>query len=236
LYYVGSRYYDPEVGRFISCDNINFVGANGDLSSFNLYSYCGNNPISRKDSNGYAWETVFDAISLGSSIIEVIANPANPWSWIGLVGDVIDVAVPFVGGIGESIDALKVVMETVENADDVIDAAKSAKKMVSQSTGSYENIYKSGSTYVGKGSFSRAIKSAQRNAERYSDEVASITWKKAPNTRAAFIDEYESMCRHGGPNNKTIKNESSYNIIWSPGRKYYMNDNKSYYRYGGKIW
>lgn len=131
---------------------------------------------------------------------------------------------------------MKVVVGAVENTDNVIDAAKSVKRLVSKSTGSYEIIYKSGNTYVGKGGFSRAIKSAERNAAKYSDEVASITWKSAPNSRVAFIDEYKSMCKHGGPNNRTIGNKKSYNQIWSPGRNYYRSSYRSYYRYGGRTW
>ena len=39
LYYYRNRWYDPEIGRFISEDPIGFAG--GDI---NLYSYVGNNP------------------------------------------------------------------------------------------------------------------------------------------------------------------------------------------------
>ena len=43
LYYLNSRYYDPETGRFISPDRIRYLNplANDGL---NLYIYCGNNP------------------------------------------------------------------------------------------------------------------------------------------------------------------------------------------------
>ena len=39
LYYMRARYYNPEIGRFISEDPSGFGG--GDV---NLYAYCGNNP------------------------------------------------------------------------------------------------------------------------------------------------------------------------------------------------
>ena len=53
LYYLQSRYYDPVVGRFINADAI--LGANGDMSSYNMFAYCGNNPISRYDAFGTSW-------------------------------------------------------------------------------------------------------------------------------------------------------------------------------------
>ena len=55
LYYLQSRYYDAEVGRFLNADGV--LGANGDMHTYNLYVYCGNNPIMRADSSGRWWIT-----------------------------------------------------------------------------------------------------------------------------------------------------------------------------------
>ena len=52
LYYLQSRYYDPEIGRFINADDIDYLGADGSLISCNLFAYCMNNPVNRFDSNG----------------------------------------------------------------------------------------------------------------------------------------------------------------------------------------
>ena len=161
-----------------------------------MFAYCNNNPVIHYDSCGTALDTVFDIISLGTSIAEVVINPADPWAWAGLLGDVADVAIPFVGGIGEAVDAMKLVKGAVKNSDNIVDAAKTVKHLVSESTGAYEIVYKSGKNYVGKGSFSRAITSAAEHARpnplnnMLGDEVVSITWKKAANQREAFISEY----------------------------------------------
>ena len=53
LYYLNSRYYDPEIGRFINADdiaslNISQIAQNG----LNLYAYCLNNPVNQIDENG----------------------------------------------------------------------------------------------------------------------------------------------------------------------------------------
>ena len=50
LYYLQSRYYDPAIGRFINADGI--IGANVGSASYNLYAYCGNNPVALIDSTG----------------------------------------------------------------------------------------------------------------------------------------------------------------------------------------
>jgi RHS repeat-associated protein len=47
FYYMRARYYDPQVGRFISEDPIGFDG--GDV---NLMAYAGNNPVMRIDPLG----------------------------------------------------------------------------------------------------------------------------------------------------------------------------------------
>ncbi|HEX7713117.1 MAG TPA: RHS repeat-associated core domain-containing protein [Bacillota bacterium] len=44
LYYFNARWYDPEVGRFISEDSV--------ADDPNLYSYCGQNPVNNVDPTG----------------------------------------------------------------------------------------------------------------------------------------------------------------------------------------
>lgn len=50
LYYLNTRYYNPEWGRFLNMDGI--LGANSDILSFNLYSYCSNNFTNYNDQTG----------------------------------------------------------------------------------------------------------------------------------------------------------------------------------------
>ena len=52
LYYLQSRYYDPAVGRCISPDSVDYLGASGAVSSYNLFAYCENDAIQKRDSTG----------------------------------------------------------------------------------------------------------------------------------------------------------------------------------------
>ena len=54
LYYLATRYYDPEVCRFVTADDPAYLGANGDLVSYNLYAYCSNNPVMYIDPTGHS--------------------------------------------------------------------------------------------------------------------------------------------------------------------------------------
>ena len=49
LYYLQSRYYDPEVGRFINCDEVNYFGTNDTFAGWNGFAYCENEPINCAD-------------------------------------------------------------------------------------------------------------------------------------------------------------------------------------------
>ncbi len=51
LYYLQSRYYDPDTGRFISADG----QLNEGVLGYNMFAYCENNPVNRADSTGEAW-------------------------------------------------------------------------------------------------------------------------------------------------------------------------------------
>ena len=50
LYYLNSRYYDAEVGRFISADS--YVSTGQGILGNNMFAYCNNSPVSRIDTLG----------------------------------------------------------------------------------------------------------------------------------------------------------------------------------------
>jgi RHS repeat-associated protein len=90
FYCMRARYYDPEVGRFISEDPIGFDG--GDV---NLYAYVQNNPILIIDPNGEWGQIVAGAIYGGISGFTAGAIKGNIWAGIagGVAGGVVGAAV-----------------------------------------------------------------------------------------------------------------------------------------------
>lgn len=134
-----------------------------------------------------------------------------------------------ISGVGETTRVVKNAKRVLDNSDEVINAARKLYNAsdvagdFGKATGSYEILYKSGKTYNGKGGFKRAIQSAINHSDEPGD-VVSIVWKKADTSRQAFIDEYINMCRNGGPISAGNSAEKTFNKIWGPGRKYYLED------------
>ena len=50
FYYLNSRYYDSEIGRFINADEL--VSTGQGVLGYNMFSYCINNPINYIDPSG----------------------------------------------------------------------------------------------------------------------------------------------------------------------------------------
>ena len=81
LYYLQSRYYDPETGRFLNSDAYSYLSPET-LNGLNLYAYCGNNPVMYVDSVGTSpkW---WQAILIGIGIIAVAALVATAIVYTG---------------------------------------------------------------------------------------------------------------------------------------------------------
>ncbi len=72
LYYLNSRYYNPEWGRFINVDDV--TGELGNILSHNLYQYAFNNPITYSDDEGQwpSWLKTATKIAIGVTIIAAL--------------------------------------------------------------------------------------------------------------------------------------------------------------------
>ncbi|MFA7725583.1 MAG: RHS repeat-associated core domain-containing protein, partial [Candidatus Izemoplasmatales bacterium] len=64
MYYLNSRFYNPQIGRFINADGM--LGQFGDVQSTNMYAYCANNPVMYTDPSGLlsqeAWQNIGVAV------------------------------------------------------------------------------------------------------------------------------------------------------------------------------
>ena len=129
----GARFYDPDIARWNACDVLADV-----QNGLSPYSFCGGNPILNVDGDGNIFETAWDAVSLVMGVKSFVGNVRQGnvgdaiVDGVGIVGDAISVAAPFVpGGLSAGIAAARI----AKNADNVVDAVKAADKAVDAAQG-----------------------------------------------------------------------------------------------------
>ena len=77
LYYLNSRYYDPNVGRFLNSDS-QIAGVGGGIRGYNLFSYCMNDPVNLRDSNGNWPRWITAAVAVAATVVAVVAVVSAP--------------------------------------------------------------------------------------------------------------------------------------------------------------
>ena len=97
LYYVNSRYYDPETHRFVNADDESTVTGTT-VTDKNLFAYCDYNPVTREDYDGDFWHIVvgaatgglinagmafYDAYNENGSVIETMKS-GKTWGKVGV--------------------------------------------------------------------------------------------------------------------------------------------------------
>ena len=102
LYYLMSRYYDPETGRFISPDSIDYLEPEI-ITGVNLYSYCANNPVMYSDPSGHIVISITSLIigAVLGGIYGAITAPENSNVFTNiLIGASTGLLTSFFGGFG----------------------------------------------------------------------------------------------------------------------------------------
>ena len=82
LYYLLSRYYNPELGRFINADSIEWLGTNERIIETNIFAYCKNDCVNISDEVGFGGidtllSVLNSSIDILAKIIDMIGNSYN---------------------------------------------------------------------------------------------------------------------------------------------------------------
>ena len=93
FYYLQSRYYDPAVRRFINADG--YINANGDFIGFNMYAYCGNNPIAYIDVSGDSADEALKGLAAGAAALSAMDGLLP-------IGDIIGITMLLIGVVAIS--------------------------------------------------------------------------------------------------------------------------------------
>jgi RHS repeat-associated protein len=179
----GFRYYDPEIGRYISADPLGY------MDGLNLYTYVGNNPINRIDPLGLKWGWL-DTLQAGLDVLGCIpvigeaADLVNAGVSVAR-GDYSGAALSLVSMVPVVGDAIgkggKVVKAGVKLADEAGAVGKQAVKHVDEAGSALKQGEKAADLGV----------TAAKNA----DEVANSGTKAA---REASEQTSETALKQGG--------------------------------------
>lgn len=82
LYYLLSRYYNPDLGRFINADSIEWLGTNERIIETNIFVYCKNDCVNLSDEVGFGGidtllSVLNSSIDILAKIIDMIGNSYN---------------------------------------------------------------------------------------------------------------------------------------------------------------
>ena len=100
LYYLQTRYYDPETGRFINADGIEYALEQAqELNGLNLYAYCFNNPIMGVDEDG----TIPKWLAWALTGLAIVAAVAVSIATVGIGAAVGATAIGFATGFTSSV-------------------------------------------------------------------------------------------------------------------------------------
>ena len=113
LYYYGARYYDPEIGRFISPDSI--VPDFSNPQSLNRYSYALNNPVIIRDADGHdpILAAALVIVSVSAAIGAINAGIQTEWNTAAMLKGAAIGAVSAAVGFGAGLAISTVVQSTV---------------------------------------------------------------------------------------------------------------------------
>ena len=116
FYFLKTRYYDPEIGRFMTIDDISYLDPES-INGLNLYAYCRNNPVNRVDSEGnFAISTILIgcliAFAVGATVSTVSQGLQYGWNNISVGQVLVDglfaaasvalaaTGIPFIASVG----------------------------------------------------------------------------------------------------------------------------------------
>ena len=120
FYYLQSRYYDPEIGRFINADSYASTDATGLLST-NMFAYCENNPVMRVDPTGELFWDILDVFMAALSWDDFLESPSLVnLGWAALDTLALLPGVPSSGYARRGVE----VVSSISHANKAKDAAK----------------------------------------------------------------------------------------------------------------
>lgn len=198
LSYMGARYYDPLIGRFLSMDPMNVDFAN--LHTFNRYAYANNNPYRFVDPSGWDAEPIGGVTVttrreyIDPSILDFLLNSTreleltygkDSWSlafWNVTAGGIVETTNDLMQGeyANAGIDLVLHMVKPLRAAKGMSDVAKKEAELLRKRLMSEEGVKEllagGGKAIAGPGT-SKELRDAPRLVAEYGGKVSD--WIKA---------------------------------------------------------
>lgn len=218
LVYMQGRYYDPDVGRFLSIDPSAPSAADGE--DFNRYAYVRNNPYRAVDLDGHVIETLWDVANVGIGVVSFGQNVAAgnlgaaALDAVGVIVDSLAVVAPGVpGGVGTMIK----VARAGDAATDLASGARAAAKAGEAAGATKIAVVEKTASGKRVGDFTRSQKQAAKaeNATQNGGRMActdcgrnveatkSIAGRRTPDDQAQ-VHHDPAIKDGGGRNSKAV--------------------------------
>jgi RHS repeat-associated protein len=216
LTYMGARYYDSALGRFVGMDPAPFNEDN--LHSSNRYAYANNNPYKYVDADGHSpVDVVFLAYDLGKLGVAIYSGEGIGSAAIDVAISVVGVAspIPLAGEMLKSARIVDKAVEGVRAAEQVAEGARAAEEgarvaeeaeKVAADGGEVLYRYRQGyetATRLGK----QAAKAEEKIGEHA--HGVSVTTKPKPGIPCgaacrADVEKHFPVVNTGGPGHRTV--------------------------------
>ena len=220
LYYLQSRYYDPNTGRFINADSTDYLNVSGTVLGCNLFIYCENDPVNNVDPTGESYASTASYL-LPALYGSILALKLAKSALIVKIGALITAIAPYLIAVAIAVAAAVLIYYTAR----VITAQKADAKIKNKVTRNSKTRYWSATVNWSHVDIGRAL--------TYAEAVSQV--KKGNSIFTVTKQEAEMVARVAGGNKKPVldpkhKNQVGYyNHFHINGRK---NSSHIYYLFG----
>ena len=114
-YYLQTRYYSPDLGRFLNADG--YLNANGDILGYNMFAYCSNNPVMGYDPTGEWSKWLSGVVNVVGGATQIAAGVAlgATVGWTGFGAVVAGFLI--VNGVATTVQGIGQIVNDVSQAE-----------------------------------------------------------------------------------------------------------------------